>query len=153
MVVIAPARALAVQINHSGSAATSTGHSGAFGLVIVILGFALVCRGVVPMIKFGIFRTRARRTPGRVVENVPHARGRHSTNWSPIVEFEAGGDTVLSLIATARESATRPLGSVVSVLYDPDNPRQVRLEDTPLPISTMLLTGIAVIGIYFAIVL
>jgi hypothetical protein len=142
---------LAVQIQHSGAHATS-GHSGALGLSIMFVGVALVCYGVGPTVMFRLWRAQALCAPGLVVDNIPKPSGKGIPAWLPLVEFEADGTTIMSLIPGPSSRQSWPLGGAVDVLYDPADPHRARLADTTFPISSYLIAGLAIIGIFLAVV-
>jgi hypothetical protein len=143
---------LAVQINSPNAHPAATGHSGAVGLAIMVVGLALVARGMVPLVRFRLWRTHALSAVGFVVENVPQATGNNKTSWLPIIEFQANGETVMSLIPAAESPLGWPLGDPVDVLYDPVDPHRARLARGRVPVSGSLITGLAIIGVYLALV-
>jgi hypothetical protein len=116
------------------------------------LGVALVCYGAVPTVR--ILRWRAHAFPARgwVVDSVPKPIGRGRTRWFPLVEFEASGVTVMSFIQAAANRRGWSLNHSVDVLYDPEDPHQARLASGGMHISGWLILGVAIVGVFLAVV-
>jgi hypothetical protein len=149
--VMARRHLLAVQIQHSGAHPMS-GRSGAVGLTIMFIGVALACCGAAPALRFRLWRAQARLAHGSIVDNVPQPTGKWLVSWLPIVEFQADGEHIMSLVAGPARPQGWPLGGAVDVLYDPTDPHRVRLADTRFPVSSLLIAGLAIVAGFLAIV-
>jgi hypothetical protein len=140
---------LAVQIESDHPIGPS--RSGIVGITVFTLGVLLFSYGMVTTLRTRRWRAAAFPTRGRVVDNVPQPHGR-KTMWFPVIEFEAEGATRRSTIPSAEARQGWPLGYPVELLYDPANPRHTGLADEQSAISWCLILGIAVLGVFFAVV-
>jgi hypothetical protein len=143
---------VAVQISNLDSHHATPGQSGAVGLAVFVIGLALICYGVIPTLRAHRWRALAVSARGRVIDNLPRRSHRGTTIWSPLIEFQAAGITVLSHVPSAASRRGRPLGAPVDVLYDPADPHRAGLADVGLSISGWLIAGLAVVGVYLALV-
>jgi hypothetical protein len=106
---------------------------GATGLVFLVVGIGLVALTRIAQRRRAAFASRATAVRAEVLDNVWHAMG-GGANMSvslltfPLLRYRLPDGTVIE-----QESfeGTSPLGarkgSVVTVLYDPDDPRRVRV--------------------------
>jgi hypothetical protein len=150
--VVAARHLVAVQIQHSGVHSPMYGRSGALGIAIVFTGLALACYGAAPVVRFWLWRAHALQVSAAVVDNVPEPGKGGLASWLPIVEFEAGGKTVMSLVSGPSRPQGWPLGGAVEVLYDPTDPHRARLVDRHFPISGFLIVGLGIVGSFLAVV-
>ena len=145
-----PARHLAVQINQPHPPPATINHAAVIGVLIFALGAFLVWRGIWSFIKLRVWCHAAVSVQGTVLDNVPQPQTQKHTAWLPLVEFQAGNETVLSLLAAASSAQGWPLGSHLDVLYDPRDPHRTRLAGSVEPISRALVAGVVILAIYFA---
>jgi hypothetical protein len=141
---------LAIQINnppmnHGG------GGGGLWVAVVMVTGLALIVYGVAPSVRFRIWREQALKATGWIIDNVPQASGPRETAWLPMVEFQAEGETIVSLPGGPSRPQGWPIGSPVEVLYDPADPRHTRLADTRYPISVAAIVGLGLIAFLFVV--
>jgi hypothetical protein len=70
----------------------------------------------------------------------------------PLVEFQAGDQTITSLVSAPARGEGWPLGSAVDVLYDSADPHHARLADTRFPIARSTILGLAIVVLFLAAV-
>lgn len=126
--------------------------SGLAGIVVLVVGLALVSYGAVVTVRRRQWRSSAAPVEGHVVDNLPKATRRGRTLWLPLIEFEADGTTVRFPSAPAASAGGWPLGHAVDVLYDPRDPHHAGMAETGWPISLALVAGIAVWVVALAVV-
>jgi hypothetical protein len=116
-----------------------------FALVAVLgllLGLSLVILSVVIQVKQYIFRGRARRARGEVVEIVEASSGPGRRLKYPVVEFETErGRTVEFESSVGSNPSLYRVGQRVSVLYDPDEPQKATIDSFLSRWLATLITG------------
>jgi hypothetical protein len=131
---------------------TSAGRSGAWEVMILLIGLAFVGYGTVAMLRLHRWRAQALPAKGRVVDNVPQPSRSGGTVWLSLIEFEADGSHVRFPILAAAPRRRWPLGHTIDVLYDPADPNRAGLADGALTVPWALILGVAVVGLFLAIV-
>jgi hypothetical protein len=125
---------------------------GVTGLVLLVIGIALVAMARLARRRRAEFDARAAAVPAEVVDNVWHAGGGAGPNMSvslmafPVLRYRLPDGTVVeqeSFEGSSPPSARK--GSIVTVLYDPADPRRVRIAR-----ASMLPTVVATFGAIFA---
>jgi hypothetical protein len=124
------------------------GRGGAWEILVLLAGMALLGHGIVPMLRMHRWRAQAFSTRGRVIDYVPSPVGRGKLAWLPLIEFEADGETVTFDSPVEGPRRRWPVGRVVDVLYDPADPHRAGLADAGSAISWSLVLGVAIVGLF-----
>jgi Protein of unknown function (DUF3592) len=143
---------LAVQVSNQDAHPLMPGRSGLFGIIVMFLALALICRGSLPLVRFRRWRAQAAAAHARIIGNVPDASHHRRISWLPVVEFQVAGVTVMSPIASAANRRRSPVGQTVDVLYNPRDPQQTELADTRLTTPGSLIIGVCMLVTFFVFV-
>jgi hypothetical protein len=104
-------------------------------VAVVISGPVLIFVGVRGFVSNEAFLSSAVSTQGTVIDRVKHAEYLESGNadhWYPVVRFTARTGQVVEFTPPSGSDPPQwPVGRVVGVLYDPDNPRHARIDTVP----------------------
>ena len=95
--------------------------------ILLIGGVGLLFLGAHLHLKTGIFLERAVRAPGVVVEMAANHSSDGNT-YAPVVEFEHEGRTYRFKDSISSNPPSYRTGEAVGVLYDPDHPRDARID-------------------------
>ena len=99
-----------------------------FAVPILLLGgVGLLFLGAHLHQKTGMFLARAVRAPGVVVE-MARNHSSHNDTYAPVVEFEHQGGTYRFKDSIGSDPPSYRIGQAVGVLYDPDHPREARID-------------------------
>ena len=99
-------------------------------------------------------RERAR-AMGTIVENVPREelrKDRKTTAWYPVVRFDVDGRELRQKCEYAAGQGVHPVGQVLEVLYDPDDPSHFHFDADPADQMGLPAIRIGVIWIVVATV-
>jgi len=96
-------------------------------LVLVLGGIALVFLGRYLYQSTAEFLARAVPASGRVVELAPN-NSSDTVTYSPVVEFEAGGERHRFKDSVGSDPPSYRSGDQVPILYDPADPRRARID-------------------------
>ncbi|MCP1315815.1 MULTISPECIES: DUF3592 domain-containing protein [unclassified Halomonas] len=110
-------------------------------IVFILVGAALLVLAVSLFQQSRAFHAKADSTEGRVVELV-ESRSQDSTTYRPVVTFTTDDGTRVQF--TSREGSNPPRyapGERVEVLFDPDNPRNARLDGLFDTIGAWMIVG------------
>jgi hypothetical protein len=132
--------------------APGRGRDGAWEVLVLFVGLAFVGYGTIRMLRLRRWRAQALPAKGRVVDNVPQPSRGGGTVWLSLIEFEADGSHVRFPILPAPNRRGCPLGHTIDVLYDPADPNRAGLADGALMVPWALILGVAVVGLFIAIV-
>jgi Protein of unknown function (DUF3592) len=123
---------------------------GATGLVFLMVGIGLVAIARIAQRRRAAFESRATAVPAEVVDYVWHVTGASGANMSlsllafPLLRYRLPDGTVIEQESFEGASPPRArTGSVVTVLYDPADPRRVRVvKASVLPTLAIVCGGI-----------
>ena len=96
--------------------------------ILFLAGVGLLFLGVHLHQKTGEFLARAVRAPGVVVEMATNHSSDGADTYAPVVEFEHQGGKYTFKDSMASNPPSYRRGEAVGVLYDPDRPRDARID-------------------------
>jgi hypothetical protein len=96
--------------------------------ILVLAGIGLLFIGVHLHQKTAAFLARAVRAPGVVVEMATNHSSDGADTYAPVVEFEHEGRKYTFKDSISSNPPSRRRGEPVGVLYDPDQPRDARID-------------------------
>ena len=96
--------------------------------ILVLAGVALLFLGVHLHQKNAAFLARAVRAPGVVVEMATNHSSDGGSTYAPVVEFEHEGRKYTFKDSISSNPPSYRRGEAVGVLYDPDQPRDARID-------------------------
>ena len=119
------------------------------GSAMLVVGVVILAIAVCVFIQRWLFLTRARTATGEVVENVDRGGGSGGSSYHPVIEFQTeAGKTVTFEDSVGTSWIRYQTGQRVSVLYEPDRPKEARIRSF---LSLWLVCLIcAVMGLMFA---
>lgn len=133
---------------------------GGTGLVFLVVGIGLVAIGRIAQRRRAAFESRATAVSGEVVDNVWHATGASGANVSmsllafPLLRYRLPDGTVVEQESFEGASPPRARkGSVVTVLYDPADPRRVRMAKASAVPTLVIVCGAICAGVGALLVL
>jgi hypothetical protein len=104
-------------------------------VAVVVSGPVLIFVGVRGFVSNQAFLSSAVSTQGTVIDRVKQAEYLESGNadhWYPVVRFTARTGQVVEFSPPSGSDPPQwPVGRVVGVLYDPDNPQHARIDTAP----------------------
>ena len=127
------------------------GRSGMWGIAFMAVALGLTVHGTLLSVRARRWRARAVATRALIVDNAPHLTAHRRTMWQPIIEYYAGGSRVHTLVPNLELRRALPLGGLIDVLYDPDDPAHARPADAQTVGST-LVVGLFALALFFIII-
>jgi hypothetical protein len=139
---------LAVQFSTARHPAS--GRGAVWSLAVFTLGVVLVAAGGGASLRRRWWRAHAASALGRIVDQVSHP-GRHRVA-APVIQFEAGDRRITFCASSSRSGPRLSVGEAAGVLYDPTDPRRATLADADTRWSWSVVAGLAVLGVFTAVV-
>jgi hypothetical protein len=108
----------------------------------------LTVHGVIRLVRVRRWCAQAIAAEARVVENAQHHRRHRRTLWRRIIEYDAFGSRVHTLVTQLELRRALPVGATVEVLYDRNHPRDAR-PASPQQVGPSLVLGIFAVALFF----
>lgn len=113
------------------------------GAIIFVTGFLPLSLGVWLYLEAQDFAASATRTKGTVTELVPSASNDDGTTYSAVFEFEdSTGSTRKGTSSWSSNPPAHAIGESVTVLYDPADPSDARLEQSATSWLLPIILGV-----------
>ena len=92
------------------------------------LGLAILAGALYLLVTTGVFVASAARARGKVTDLVESRSNDGSGTWHPVVSFDVRGESFTFQSKFGSRPAPYDIGDAVDVLYDPDDPRNARID-------------------------